>query len=88
VRIRADTAEAAHQSRGAIRADYDDPLEFDHSHWSKISQRNPAHTWLQRSLCAMAAFSELGVMGEITKALEELGWQLPSPIQTEAIPKP
>ncbi|KAJ1483079.1 DEAD-domain-containing protein [Baffinella frigidus] len=34
----------------------------------------------------MAAFSELGVMGEITKALEELGWQLPSPIQTEAIP--
>jgi len=34
----------------------------------------------------MAAFSELGVMGEITKALEEIGWQLPSPIQSEAIP--
>ena len=85
MRIRADTAEAAHQSRGAIRYR---PHSLTTLVLAGQKSRNPAHTWLQRSRCAMAAFSELGVMGEITKALEELGWQLPSPIQTEAIPKP
>ena len=34
----------------------------------------------------MAAFAELGVMGEIIRSLEEIGWMLPTPIQQEAIP--
>ena len=34
----------------------------------------------------MAAFAELGVMGEIIRALEGIGWMLPTPIQQEAIP--
>eukprot|EP00961_Rhodomonas_salina_P021397 287496-Rhodomonas_salina.1 len=34
----------------------------------------------------MAAFAELGVMGEIIRALDDGGWQLPTPIQQEAIP--
>jgi hypothetical protein len=33
-----------------------------------------------------AAFEEFGVMPEIIKALEELGWELPRDIQAEAIP--
>ena len=35
----------------------------------------------------MAAFAELGVMGEIIRALEGIGWMLPTPIQQEAIPQ-
>jgi ATP-dependent RNA helicase DDX1 len=34
----------------------------------------------------MAAFAEVGVMPEIIRALEEQGWQLPTPIQQEAVP--
>ncbi len=34
----------------------------------------------------MAAFAELGVMGEIIRGLDEIGWMLPTPIQQEAIP--
>jgi ATP-dependent RNA helicase DDX1 len=34
----------------------------------------------------MTAFEEFGVMPEIIKALEELGWELPRDIQAEAIP--
>ncbi|EFJ48542.1 hypothetical protein VOLCADRAFT_90875 [Volvox carteri f. nagariensis] len=34
----------------------------------------------------MSAFEELGVMPELVKAVEELGWMLPSPVQAEAIP--
>lgn len=34
----------------------------------------------------MAAFSELGVMPEITQALEKMDWLLPTEIQAEAIP--
>ena len=34
----------------------------------------------------MSAFAELGVMGEIIRGLDEIGWQLPTPIQQEAIP--
>jgi ATP-dependent RNA helicase DDX1 len=34
----------------------------------------------------MAAFAECGVMPEIIRALDELGWQLPTPIQQEAVP--
>ncbi|EKX49574.1 hypothetical protein GUITHDRAFT_162044 [Guillardia theta CCMP2712] len=34
----------------------------------------------------MAAFAELGVMGEIIRSIDEEGWQLPTPIQQEAIP--
>ncbi|KAM9960427.1 hypothetical protein ACTFIW_009567 [Dictyostelium discoideum] len=34
----------------------------------------------------MSAFEDLGVLPEIIKAIEELDWLLPTPIQTEAIP--
>eukprot|EP01105_Mastigella_eilhardi_P003651 TRINITY_DN1479_c0_g2_i2.p1 TRINITY_DN1479_c0_g2~~TRINITY_DN1479_c0_g2_i2.p1 ORF type:complete len:790 (-),score=178.01 TRINITY_DN1479_c0_g2_i2:120-2489(-) len=34
----------------------------------------------------MSAFEELGVLPEIIRAIEELEWTLPTPIQTEAIP--
>ncbi|KAK9822994.1 hypothetical protein WJX81_003865 [Elliptochloris bilobata] len=34
----------------------------------------------------MSAFEELGVLPELIAAVEELGWQLPTPIQAEAIP--
>jgi ATP-dependent RNA helicase DDX1 len=34
----------------------------------------------------MAAFSELGVMPEVVKAIEEIDWLLPTNIQAEAIP--
>lgn len=34
----------------------------------------------------MSAFEELGVMPEIITALEEIDWNLPTPVQTEAIP--
>lgn len=34
----------------------------------------------------MAAFSELGVMPELTQALEKMDWMLPTEIQSEAIP--
>ncbi|GLC38638.1 hypothetical protein PLESTB_000455000 [Pleodorina starrii] len=34
----------------------------------------------------MSAFEELGVMPELCKAVEELGWMLPTPIQAEAVP--
>ncbi|KAG2489591.1 hypothetical protein HYH03_011872 [Edaphochlamys debaryana] len=34
----------------------------------------------------MSAFSELGVAPELEKAVEELGWGLPTPVQAEAIP--
>mmetsp|Transcript_12763 Transcript_12763/g.38636 ORF Transcript_12763/g.38636 Transcript_12763/m.38636 type:complete len:728 (+) Transcript_12763:217-2400(+) len=34
----------------------------------------------------MAAFEELGVMPEIIRAIDELGWLLPRPVQTETIP--
>jgi hypothetical protein len=34
----------------------------------------------------MAAFAECGVMPEIIRSLDELGWQLPTPIQQEAVP--
>ena len=34
----------------------------------------------------MAAFGELGVSDEITEGLEELGWNLPTDIQAEAVP--
>ncbi|PNW85486.1 hypothetical protein CHLRE_03g188750v5 [Chlamydomonas reinhardtii] len=34
----------------------------------------------------MSAFEELGVMPELAKAVEDLGWMLPSPVQAEAIP--
>eukprot|EP00696_Hemimastix_kukwesjijk_P014996 gnl/Hemi2/3088_TR1092_c0_g1_i1.p1 gnl/Hemi2/3088_TR1092_c0_g1~~gnl/Hemi2/3088_TR1092_c0_g1_i1.p1 ORF type:complete len:753 (+),score=198.78 gnl/Hemi2/3088_TR1092_c0_g1_i1:44-2260(+) len=34
----------------------------------------------------MAAFAELGVLPELIKAVEELDWQLPKPVQQEAIP--
>jgi hypothetical protein len=33
-----------------------------------------------------AAFEEFGVMPELIKAVEELGWTLPTDIQAEAIP--
>ncbi|KXZ56945.1 hypothetical protein GPECTOR_1g852 [Gonium pectorale] len=32
------------------------------------------------------AFEELGVMPELCKAVEDLGWMLPTPVQVEAIP--
>jgi hypothetical protein len=35
---------------------------------------------------SQAAFEEFGVMPEIIKSLEELGWELPRDIQAEAIP--
>jgi len=34
----------------------------------------------------MAAFEELGLTPELIAAIEEEGWLLPTPIQTEAIP--
>ncbi|EFN59708.1 hypothetical protein CHLNCDRAFT_33556 [Chlorella variabilis] len=34
----------------------------------------------------MAAFEEVGVSPELIKAVEELGWMLPTPIQAEAVP--
>lgn len=34
----------------------------------------------------MSAFEELGVMPEIIHSLEGMDWQLPTPVQTEAIP--
>jgi ATP-dependent RNA helicase DDX1 len=34
----------------------------------------------------MAAFSEFGVMPEIVKAVDELGWILPTDVQAEAVP--
>lgn len=34
----------------------------------------------------MTAFDELGVMPEISKAVEEMGWMLPTDIQAESIP--
>eukprot|EP00741_Cyanophora_paradoxa_P009516 tig00001497_g9216.t1 len=34
----------------------------------------------------MAAFEELGVMPEIIRAVEEMGWMLPTPVQAEAVP--
>jgi ATP-dependent RNA helicase DDX1 len=34
----------------------------------------------------MAAFAEMGVMGELIRGLDEMGWLLPTPIQQEAIP--
>ncbi|EGC33733.1 hypothetical protein DICPUDRAFT_154178 [Dictyostelium purpureum] len=34
----------------------------------------------------MSAFEDLGVLPEIIKAIEELDWLLPTPIQSEAIP--
>jgi len=34
----------------------------------------------------MAAFAEMGVMGEVIRGLDEIGWLLPTPIQQEAIP--
>ncbi|KAL4449436.1 hypothetical protein ABPG77_007080 [Micractinium sp. CCAP 211/92] len=34
----------------------------------------------------MAAFEETGVAPELIKAVEELGWTLPTPIQAEAVP--
>ena len=34
----------------------------------------------------MSAFEELGVMPELIRAVEEMGWNLPSDIQAEAIP--
>ncbi len=33
-----------------------------------------------------AAFEEFGVMPELIKAVEEMGWTLPTDIQAEAIP--
>ena len=41
--------------------------------------------WLNWSK-VMAAFAECGVMPEIIRALDELGWQLPTPIQQDAVP--
>jgi superfamily II DNA/RNA helicase len=32
------------------------------------------------------AFEELGVMPEIIRAIDEMGWLLPRPVQTETIP--
>ena len=32
------------------------------------------------------AFAEMGVMGELIRGLDEMGWLLPTPIQQEAIP--
>ncbi|GMH45072.1 hypothetical protein BSKO_13029 [Bryopsis sp. KO-2023] len=34
----------------------------------------------------MAAFEELGVMPELIRAVEELGWMLPTPVQAESVP--
>jgi hypothetical protein len=34
----------------------------------------------------MSAFEEFGVMPELIKAVQELGWELPRDIQAEAIP--
>lgn len=34
----------------------------------------------------MSAFEELGVMPEIIQALEDMSWNLPTPVQTEAVP--
>jgi len=34
----------------------------------------------------MAAFAELGLCPEIIRAVEELGWLLPTPVQQEAVP--
>lgn len=34
----------------------------------------------------MTAFEEMGIMPEISKALEEIDWLLPTNIQSEAIP--
>lgn len=34
----------------------------------------------------MSAFEELGVMPEIINSLEDMDWQLPTPVQVEAIP--
>jgi ATP-dependent RNA helicase DDX1 len=34
----------------------------------------------------MSAFEELGVCPEIIRAVEEMGWLLPTPIQQEAVP--
>ena len=34
----------------------------------------------------MSAFQELGMMPEIIRAIEELGWLMPTPVQHEAIP--
>ncbi|GFR40732.1 hypothetical protein Agub_g1342 [Astrephomene gubernaculifera] len=34
----------------------------------------------------MSVFEELGVMPELCKAVEDLGWTLPTPVQVEAIP--
>ncbi|KAK6046265.1 hypothetical protein COOONC_16229, partial [Cooperia oncophora] len=35
---------------------------------------------------AMTAFEELGVIPELGDAVSELGWELPTPIQCDAIP--
>lgn len=34
----------------------------------------------------MAAFAELALWPELVRAVEDLGWQLPTPVQAEAIP--
>jgi ATP-dependent RNA helicase DDX1 len=34
----------------------------------------------------MAAFEELGLPPELIAAIEDIGWQLPTPVQAEAIP--
>lgn len=33
-----------------------------------------------------AAFDDLGVLPEITRAVDEQGWLLPTPVQAESIP--
>ena len=34
----------------------------------------------------MAAFETLGLIPELTRALEGMGWSLPTPVQEECIP--
>lgn len=34
----------------------------------------------------MSAFEELGVMPELIASLDDMGWHLPTPVQTEAVP--
>eukprot|EP00803_Ostreobium_quekettii_P004827 evm.model.scf_578.5 EVM.evm.TU.scf_578.5 scf_578:58946-60405(+) len=34
----------------------------------------------------MAAFAEVGLMPELIRAVEDLGWMLPTPIQSESVP--
>jgi hypothetical protein len=42
--------------------------------------------YLFRFFALQAAFEDFGIMPELIKAIEELGWELPRDVQAEVIP--